>query len=45
MNTRTELLLDYQEAAIVALRAELKKVTAERDYFFNQLNKLEDETI
>ena len=45
MNTQTELLLDYQEMAILALREELKKVTAERDYFFNQLNKLENETI
>jgi len=45
MNTQTELLLDYQEMAIVALREELRKVTAERDYFFNQLNKLENETI
>jgi len=45
MNTQTESLLDYQEMAIFALREELRKVTAERDYFFNQLNKLENETI
>jgi len=45
MNTQTESLLDYQEMAILALREELRKVTAERDYFFNQLNKLENETI
>ena len=45
MNTKTELLLDYQEMAILALREELRTVTAERNYFFNKLNKLEDETI
>lgn len=45
MNKQTELLLDYQEAAILALREELRKVTAERDYFFNQLKKLENEHI
>ena len=43
MDTKTELLLDYQEMAILALREELRKVTAERDYFFNQLNELENE--
>ena len=45
MNEQTELLLDYQEMAILALREELRTVTAERNYFFHQLNKLEDETI
>jgi len=45
MNTKTELLLDYQQMAIIALREELQRMTLERDYFFNQLNKLEDETI
>ena len=45
MDTKTELLLDYQEMAILALREELRKVTAERDYFFNQLNKLENDFI
>ena len=43
MNKQTELLLDYQEMAIIALREELKKVTSERDYFFNQLNNMENE--
>ena len=27
MNTRTELLLDYQEMAILALREEVKRLT------------------
>ena len=29
MNTKTELLLDYQEAAILALREEVERLTAE----------------
>jgi len=29
MNTQTELLLDYQEMAILALRAEVERLTTE----------------
>jgi hypothetical protein len=29
MNTKTELLLDYQEMAIVALREEVERLTTE----------------
>ena len=31
MNTQTELLLDYQEAAIIALREEVKRLTIENE--------------
>ena len=34
-----ELLADYQEAAILSLRAELERVTEERDFFFRQLHE------
>jgi len=37
MNTQTELLLDYQEAAIVALREEVNRLTID-----NKILKLEN---
>ena len=41
MNTRTELLLDYQEAAIVALRAEVERLTLENKLLTLKLKKNE----
>ena len=37
MNTQTELLLDYQEAAIIALREEVNRLTID-----NKILKLEN---
>ena len=34
MNTQTELLLDYQEMAIVALREELRESNSRKRLFF-----------
>ena len=39
MNTQTELLLDYQEAAIVALRAEVERLTLENKLLTLKLKK------
>jgi hypothetical protein len=41
MNTQTELLLDYQEAAIVALRAEVERLTLENKLLTLKLKKNE----
>jgi len=38
-----QLLSDYQEQAIIALRKELKSITAERDFFFDQLNDMTED--
>jgi len=41
MNEQTELLLDYQEAAIVALRAEVERLTLENKLLTLKLKKNE----
>jgi hypothetical protein len=41
MDTKTELLLDYQEMAILALREEVKRLTKERDFFFDKMQEYE----
>jgi hypothetical protein len=41
MNTQTELLLDYQEAAIVALREEVERLTLENKLLTLKLKKNE----
>ena len=39
MNTQTELLLDYQEVAIVALREEVERLTMENKLLTLKLQK------
>ena len=39
MNTQTELLLDYQEMAIVALREEVERLTMENRLLTLKLQK------
>ena len=41
MNTQTELLLDYQEAAIIALREEVERLTLENKLLTLKLKKNE----
>lgn len=41
MNTQTELLLDYQEAAITALREEVERLTLENKLLTLKLKKNE----
>ncbi len=41
MNKQTELLLDYQEAAIIALRAEVERLTLENKLLTLKLKKNE----
>ena len=41
MNKRTELLLDYQEMAILALREEVAKLTKENELLTLKLNNNE----
>ena len=41
MNTKTELLLDYQEAAIIALREEVERLTLENKLLTLKLKKNE----
>jgi len=41
MNTQTELLLDYQEAAIESLRAEVERLTLENKLLTLKLKKNE----
>ena len=41
MNTQTELLLDYQEAAIIALRAEVERLTLENKLLTLKLKRNE----
>ena len=41
MNTQTELLLDYQEMAILALREEVAKLTKENELLTLKLNNNE----
>jgi len=41
MNEQTELLLDYQEAAIEALRAEVERLTLENKLLTLKLKKNE----
>ena len=41
MNTQTELLLDYQEAAIVALREEVERLTLENKLLTLKLKRNE----
>ena len=41
MNEQTRLLLDYQEQAIIALRAEVERLTKERDFFFDKMQEYE----
>ena len=41
MNTKTELLLDYQEAAIIALREEVERLTLENQLLTLKLKKNE----
>ena len=41
MNTQTELLLDYQEMAIVALREEVERLTMENRLLTLKLQKNE----
>ena len=41
MNTQTELLLDYQEVAIEALRAEVERLTLENKLLTLKLKKNE----
>ena len=41
MNTQTELLLDYQEMAIVALREEVERLTIENRLLTLKLQKNE----
>ena len=39
MNTQTELLLDYQEMAIIALREEVERLTMENKLLTLKLQK------
>lgn len=39
MNTQTELLLDYQEMAILALREEVERLTLENKLLTIKLNR------
>ena len=41
MNTKTELLLDYQEMAIIALREEVERLTLENRLLTLKLKKNE----
>ena len=41
MNTQSELLLDYQEAAIIALREEVERLTLENKLLTLKLKKNE----
>jgi len=41
MDTKTELLLDYQEAAIVALRKEVERLTLENKLLTLKLKRNE----
>jgi len=41
MNTRTELLLDYQEMAIISLREEVERLTLENKLLTLKLKKNE----
>ena len=41
MDTKTELLLDYQEAAIVALREEVERLTLENKLLTLKLKRNE----
>ena len=41
MNEQTELLLDYQEAAIIALRAEVERLTLENKLLTLKLKRNE----
>lgn len=41
MDTKTELLLDYQEAAIIALREEVERLTLENKLLTLKLKKNE----
>ena len=38
--SRLEILADYQEQAIIALRAEVERLTKERNFFFDQINNI-----
>jgi len=42
MNKRTELLLDYQEMAIIALRAEIKKLKKDNELLTTLIHHYED---
>ena len=42
MSNSTELLLDYQEMAIVALRAEVEKLKTDNELLKKELKQYED---
>ena len=44
MSNNTELLLDYQEMAIVALRAEVEKLKTDNELLTTLINHYEDIT-